>query len=477
MNSASRPGNPHAPRPIERLQGALLRAAVWALLFSLGCVLIVVLVGVVGVGGGTAERFPDFRHVAPAAGLVFVTLFVVLTPTLFFLSTRRMQDRAFTIAGVVATFFGLTMLIVFLATLAVDVVLWFEQTPRLIERANQALVDDVRQSREKLAQIMKDRDGEIAKIDADASRTPAEKKAARAALDQLLDPVIQDAQLTLEDHQRAALRDIRRSTSPPALLWYFLTHGPEPIHNPQDAGIWYALLGSLWVTLTMLLFAVPVGVGAAIYLEEYRANTWLSRLIQLNINNLAGVPSVVYGILGSFVFVGLIFRPLDSSTIAARNVLGGGLTLGLLTLPVIIVAAQEAIRAVPASIRQGAIALGATRWQTTWRTVLPMSLPGILTGTILSLSRAIGEAAPLILFGALLYVAQEPSLFGRFTVLPMQIFAWASRPPTAMPDGTTVEAWRGNAAMASVMLLLTLLAINALAIYLRHRAQKHARYD
>ncbi|MGF1581278.1 MAG: phosphate ABC transporter permease PstA [Gemmataceae bacterium] len=254
------------------------------------------------------------------------------------------------------------------------------------------------------------------------------------------------------------------------VLWYYLTHGTS--NEPQDAGIYPALMGSFWIALITMLFAVPVGVGAALYLEEYKTTGWFGKLIQVNINNLAGVPSVVYGILGAYVFVELIFKPLANwnSAIAARNLLGGGLTLGLLTLPVVIVAAQEAIRAVPKSIREGAIALGATKWQTIWLQVLPVARPGILTGTILSISRAIGEAAPLVLFGALLFVRQYPTPLGRFTILPMQIFNWAGRPPI---EG--IPLWRYNAAMSSIVLLLLLIGLNSIAIYMRNRTQKRVR--
>jgi phosphate transport system permease protein len=200
-------------------------------------------------------------------------------------------------------------------------------------------------------------------------------------------------------------------------------------------------------------------------------------MIQININNLAGVPSVVYGILGGLFFVELIFKPLELQFdwIAARNALGGGMTLALLTLPVVIVSAQESIRAVPSSIRHGAYALGATRWQTIWRLVLPLAWPGIMTGTILALSRAIGEAAPLVLFGALLFVDQAPGLFSRFTVLPMQIFGWADRPAASL-DGVTIEIWRANAAMGCIVLLVTLLGLNAVAIVMRNRAQRNAKW-
>jgi phosphate transport system permease protein len=479
--TARRPSSPQ-PTFIERLQKSLLRATVSAIVLSLAFVVLVVLAGAVGVMTGTRDALPDIRVLAPLAGLVAATVFILLAPALLLLSTRPMQDRAFTVVGFLATFFGLAMLLVFFLQLSIDVVDWFRLMPLLIERENQRLLEAPRNfEKQELARASKELSEELAKIDADATKSAAEKKDEKAALTEFFDTEVipekrKDLQATVEEMERAAKRDVRTDTTPGALFWYFLTNGPSDA--PQEAGIWPALLGSLWIGCITLLFAVPVGVGAAIYLEEYRANTRLSRLIQVNINNLAGVPSVVYGILGALVFVELIFRHLEDRfpAIAARNVLGGGLTLGLLTLPVIIVSSQEALRAVPSSIRQGAIALGATRWQTTWRTVLPMSLPGILTGTILSLARAIGEAAPLVLFGALLFVNQEPSLFSRFTILPMQIFGWADRPPITLADGESVDAWKGNAAMASVILLVTLLAMNAIAIYLRNRAQRRTRY-
>lgn len=458
------------PSVLARLQAAMLRAAVASLLLSVLVVFVVLLIGTVDVAAGSAEQLPDVRTLIPSAGLLAVGLFVVLTPTLLLLSTRPMQDRAFTAAGFLATFFGLTMLMAFFLQLGHDALDWFAQTPRLIEQQNSRLVAAVESAKTELATVMAERDKALDKVGADPAK--------RAQLQELFDLEVADKQATLAEQERNQVRDQRTDTSAATILWHFLTSGPAALNRPQDAGIWFALLGSLWMGLITVLFAVPIGVGAAIYLEEYRSNSWLSRLIQLNINNLAGVPSVVYGILGAFVFVGLVFQPLHraNSAIAARNVLGGGLTLGLLTLPIVIVAAQEAIRAVPSSVRHGAIALGATRWQTTWRTVLPMSFPGILTGTILALSRAIGEAAPLLLFGAIMFIDEQPSLFSRFTVLPMQIFGWARRPPTALGGGESIEAWRNNAAMASVVLLVTLLAMNALAIYLRNRAHKQSRY-
>ena len=224
---------------------------------------------------------------------------------------------------------------------------------------------------------------------------------------------------------------------------------------PERAGIKAALWGSIWLLLLTAVISFPLAVGAAIYLEEYAGKSWINRVIQTNIANLAGVPSIVYGILGLALFV----RTLGFE----RSVLSGALTLSLLILPIIIIASQEAIRAVPDSIRQGAYALGATRWQVVRTQVLPMALPGILTGTILALSRAVGETAPLIMIGAVSFIAFTPrSVFDPFTVLPLQIFSWVSRPQ---------EEFRRLAAAAIIVLLAILLTMNAAAILLRNRFQ------
>lgn len=226
---------------------------------------------------------------------------------------------------------------------------------------------------------------------------------------------------------------------------------------PERAGIKAALWGSIWIMMTTAAVSFPLSVGAAIYLEEYAPRNWLTRLIQTNIANLAGVPSIVYGILGLAVFVR--FFSLD------RSVLSGALTLTILILPVIVMASQEAIRAVPDSIRQAAYGLGATRWQVVRHQVLPMSMPGILTGTILALSRAIGETAPLIMVGAVGFLAATPSGLGdRFTVLPLQIYDWVGRPQ---------EEFRAIAAAGIIVLLTMLLSMNALAIFLRNRFSNH----
>ena len=238
------------------------------------------------------------------------------------------------------------------------------------------------------------------------------------------------------------------------LSWDFLTSFPS--RRAENAGIWHALTGSVFVILVTAALAVPIGVGAAIYLEEYGTRGLLARVIEINITNLAAVPSIIYGLLG----LGLFVRALGMG----RSVLAGASTLALLVLPVIILSTREALRAVPPSIREGSYALGATRWQTVWYQVLPVALPGILTGTILALSRAIGETAPLISIGALTFVAFAPDgIWSPFTVLPIQIFNWVSRPQAA---------FQANAAAGSLVLLALLLTMNAAAIWLRDRYQK-----
>jgi phosphate transport system permease protein len=238
------------------------------------------------------------------------------------------------------------------------------------------------------------------------------------------------------------------------LSWQFLTSYPS--RRAEDAGILAALAGSFFVISLTALIAIPLGVGAAIYLEEYGGRGRLSRLIEINIANLAGVPSIIYGLLG----LGLFVRIMGMD----RSVLAGASTLALLALPVIILSTREALRAVPKSLREGAYALGATKWQTTWHQVLPAALPGVLTGLILALSRSIGETAPLITIGALTYVPFVPSdIWSPFTVLPIQIFNWVSRPQAAFAE---------NAAAGIVVLLGFLLMMNAVAIVLRDRFQR-----
>jgi len=251
----------------------------------------------------------------------------------------------------------------------------------------------------------------------------------------------------------------------PRLSWDFLVSYPS--RKPEEAGILSALVGSLWLMVLTALFAFPVGVGAAVYLEEYAPEHWLTRLIEINIANLAGVPSIIYGLLGLEIFV-RVMEPITGG----RSVLAGSLTMALLVMPIVIIAAREAIRAVPDSLRQAAYALGATRWQMVRDHVLPAAFPGILTGTILALSRAIGETAPLITIGALTYIAFLPELSlaglqSPFTVLPIQIFNWVSRPQ---------KGFHANAAAGIVVLLGVLLLMNAIAILLRNRYQRRLEW-
>jgi phosphate transport system permease protein len=226
--------------------------------------------------------------------------------------------------------------------------------------------------------------------------------------------------------------------------------------DPAKAGARPAILGTLYMMLLLIVMAVPIGVGTAIYLEEYAdRGRWYNRALELNIQNLAAVPSIVYGILG----LGFLVRGLG----IGRVLLAGAMILTLLVLPIIIVAGREAIRAVPDSIRQGAYALGATKWQVVSRQVLPAAIPGIATGSILALARAIGETAPLLLIGALTYVAVNPTPLGSFTVLPVQIYQWIARPQ---------DDFRELAAAGIIVLLAILLTMNAFAIWLRNRYQR-----
>jgi len=237
----------------------------------------------------------------------------------------------------------------------------------------------------------------------------------------------------------------------------FLTENASSV--ARDSGIKPALIGTLYLMAVCILFIVPVGVATAVYLEEYADRSrWFNRFIELNIQNLAGVPSIIYGILG---LAFLVRGPLD----LGRVVLAGGLTLGLLVLPVVIIAGREAIRAVPPSIREGSLALGATQWQTIWKQVLPAAIPGIATGTILALSRAIGETAPLIMIGGAVFATHAASgFFSEFTALPVQIFNWIT--------DAQQEEFAPLAAAAIIVLMLILVAMNGVAIWLRNRYQQ-----
>ena len=255
------------------------------------------------------------------------------------------------------------------------------------------------------------------------------------------------------------------------LSWDFFTNFPS--RKPDQAGILSAWVGSTLVMLVTAATAVPLGVAAGIYLEEYAPRNWITDLIEINVTNLAGVPSIIYGLLALGLFVyGFGLR---------QSILTAGLTLGLLILPVVIVATREAIRAIPAAIREGAYALGATKWQTTADHILPYSLAGILTGVIIGMARAIGETAPVITIGALTFIAFLPSVpltgdppaglfdwvMSPFTVMPIQMFNWTSRPEAAFHQ---------NAAAAGLVLVVMTLSMNALAIYIRYRLRKNIKW-
>lgn len=238
------------------------------------------------------------------------------------------------------------------------------------------------------------------------------------------------------------------------LSWNFLT---SMRYQPADqAGVKPALVGSIYLILLTAFISVPVGVASAVYLVEYASDSWWMRLVRLNIANLAGVPSIVYGILGLALFVRWLAL--------GRSLLAGALTLSLVILPIIIIASREALRAVPDSLRHASLALGATRGQTIWRQVLPMAAPGIMTGVILSLSRALGEAAPLVVIGAATYISYLPAnVNDSFTALPIRIFDWSKRPQHELRD---------LAASAIIVLLVLLFVLNATAVFIRYRFSK-----
>ncbi|MEL7333576.1 MAG: phosphate ABC transporter permease PstA [Cyanobacteria bacterium J06560_2] len=240
------------------------------------------------------------------------------------------------------------------------------------------------------------------------------------------------------------------------LNWNFVNSFPS--RKAERAGILAALVGTLWLMGLVTLFSFPIGVGAGIFLEEFSEDNWFTRLVEVNIGNLAGVPSIIYGLLGLAVFA-RIMEPITGG----RSVLSGSLTLSLLILPVIIVATREALRAIPNSMRLAGYALGATRWQVTWSHVLPAAMPGILTGVILALSRAIGETAPLIAVGAAVFISFLPQgVTSQFTAMPIQIYNWIGRPQ---------EEFHHIAASGIIVLMGVLLVMNGIAVYLRNRFQ------
>ncbi len=257
----------------------------------------------------------------------------------------------------------------------------------------------------------------------------------------------------------------------PRLTWDFFTNFPS--RRPAQAGILSAWVGSTLVMIVTAVAAIPVGVAGAVYLEEYAPKNWFTAVIEINITNLAGVPSIVYGLLALGLFVYAFGF--------GQSILSAGLTLGLLILPVVIVATREAIRSIPSAIREASYALGSTKWQTTWDHVLPYAMPGVMTGVIIGMARAIGETAPIITIGALTFIAFLPPapitmefpflsiewLTAPFTVMPIQMFNWTSRPEAAFHQ---------NAAAAGLVLLLMTLSMNALAIYIRYRLRKRIKW-
>jgi phosphate transport system permease protein len=240
----------------------------------------------------------------------------------------------------------------------------------------------------------------------------------------------------------------------PALAWSLFTDPPSS--DPEIAGARPAIIATILMMLLLIVMAIPVGVATALYLEEYaNKERWYNRFLEVNIQNLAAVPSIVYGILG----LAFLVRGLG----LGRVLLAGAMILTLLVLPTIIIASREAIRAVPSSIRDGGLALGATKWQVIWRQILPAAIPGIATGSILGVSRAIGETAPLLLIGAVTYISFDPTILGPFTALPIQIYQWVRLPQAE---------FRELAAAAIIVLLVLLLTLNAFAIWIRNRYQK-----
>jgi len=395
------------------------------------------------------------------------------------LGQRHRTGRAWRIAFQASTVIGIIALMALLYTIVV-------KSAGLVAVENQVdpaslAVDGVPvqdQTKEQLLTILEEHlsSGTMRRLESEkpfAERSREEVY--QLVLDRVVEPkIVASWPLTESLLNRQAIEAEVASEYPNASLQFRSWLNADFIQSPQSsqpelAGVRTAILGSLWTIAITILIAFPVGVGAAVYLEEYTRNNWINRLIQTNINNLAGVPSIIYGMLGLAVFVrmlepltsGTLFGLADPTTANGRTILSAGLTLALLILPLLIINAQEAIRAVPNSLRQASYGLGATKWQTIWHHVLPNALPGILTGTILAISRAVGETAPLVVVGVSTYIVADPSgPFSKFTTLPAQIYQWTSRPQ---------DEFRNLAAAAIIVLLVMLLSLNAAAILLRNR--------
>jgi phosphate transport system permease protein len=349
----------------------------------------------------------------------------------------------------------------------------FKKDPALI---SEKPLDDL--SKEELIAVLKTNlsKGAYGKLD---KESPIEGRGKADLYSLVVERIIQVKTLetyTLYDSlfRKAEVEAEVREKFPDARLEFRSWLTPQFITSPMSsraefAGVRTALLGSMWLVGIAIVFALPVGIGAAVYLQEYARKNFINTTIQMNINNLAGVPSIVYGMLGLAIFVramevftsGAMFGVTDSN---GRTILSAGLTMGILVLPLVIINAQEAIKAVPDSLRQAAYGVGATKWQTVWYHVLPNALPGILTGSILAMSRAVGETAPLIIVGASTFISIDPSgVFSKFTALPIQIYQWTSR---------AQGEFHAIAAAAIIVLLILLLTLNATAILLRNRFQR-----
>ena len=392
---------------------------------------------------------------------------------------RRRSGLLWRIAFQVATVFGIVTLMILILNIINDsfgyVALEARVDPFSLEQNGVALED---QTKDQLIALLQSRlsSGAYQKL---ATEKPFEQRPRSDVYQVVLERVVRykvlDSWTLWESLSNADnIRAAALQAKPGAQVVFRAWLNPRFASGSQTsealtAGVRTAILGSLWTILFTMLLAFPIGVAAAIYLEEYAGMSVINRLIQTNVNNLAGVPSIVYGILGLAIFVrslepltsGSAFGVADPTTANGRTVLSAGLTLGLLVLPVIVINAQEAIRAVPRSLRNASYGLGATKWQTTWHHVLPSAIPGILTGTILGISRAIGETAPLVVVGASTAISFDPSSpFSKFTTLPIQIYQWTSRPQAE---------FRSLAAAAILVLLIMLLSLNASAILLRNR--------
>lgn len=376
---------------------------------------------------------------------------------------RHMRARVFAWVCACATWIGVVMLITLLLDVLLDSTGWIygriDRDPRMFALLAESSPDFLASAKEQdpglFSAIEKKVNSRARKLERDGGAL-TDEQIAGIEQDVLHSKYSKDETYfeQFEMHPRTS----QRFTVLGAMLNDLLTNFPS--RHPTKAGIKSALVGSIWLLVFTALFAIPIGIAAAVYLEEYAPRNRLNRFIEVNIANLAGVPSIVYGILGLAIFVRWMAL--------GRSVLAGAATMSLLVLPVIIIAAREAIKAVPDSIRQGAYALGATRWQVVRHHVLPAALPGVLTGVILAMSRAIGETAPMIMIGALSYVAFVPQgPMDDFTVLPIQIFNWISMPQ---------HEFHMLGACGILVLLALLLAMNSVAIYIRQRAQRNIKW-